>query len=70
MKPLLVRVIDDAEAYGVGVTTLVDPRDYKTWHIEVDARRANPDPAAVNAFIDAQTGDKFKDKILSWCRRV
>jgi len=70
LKPLLHRVIGDAEEYGVGVTTLADPSDYKTWRVEVDARRASPDPADVNAFIRAQTGSKFKDKILSWCRRV
>jgi hypothetical protein len=69
-KPALMRVINDAEEYGVGVTTLADPRDYRTWRVEVEARRANPDPAAVNAFINAQTGNKFKDKVLSWCRRV
>ena len=69
-KPLLPRVIADAEEYGVGVTTLADPRDYNTWRVEVAARRANPDPAAVNAFIYAQTGETFKDRVLSWCRRV
>ena len=70
LQPILQRLIRDAEEYGVGVTTLADPQDYKTWRVEVDARRANPDPADVNAFIRAQTGGEFKDKILSWCRRV
>ena len=70
LKPILQRVIGDAEEYGIGVTTLADPRDYKTWRVEVDARRANPEPADVNAFIRAQTGGEFKDTILSWCRRV
>lgn len=69
-KPAFLRVIADAKEYGVGVTTFADPRDYRTWRVEVEARRTNPDPAAVNAFINAQTGSKFKDKVLSWCRRV
>ena len=70
LKPILQRVIGDAEEYGVGVTTLADPRDYKTWRVEVDARKTVPDPADVNAFIRVQTGDEFQDTILSWCRRV
>jgi hypothetical protein len=70
LQPILQRLIRDAEEYGVGVTTLVDPQDYKTWRIEVEARRASPDPADMDAFIRAQTGEEFQDKILSWCRRL
>ncbi|MEJ1962408.1 MAG: hypothetical protein WDO56_13050 [Gammaproteobacteria bacterium] len=70
LKSILQRVIGDAEEYGVGVTTLADPQDYATWRVEVDARRANPDPADMDAFIRAQTGAEFKEKILSWCRRL
>jgi hypothetical protein len=69
-KDNLLRVIADAEEHGVGVTTLADPRDYKTWRVEVDARRGSPDLARLNSFIHTQTGDEFRDKILTWCRRV
>ena len=64
------RVIGDAEKHGVGVTTLADPADYKTWRVEVDARRANPDPADVDAFIHGRTGREFQNRMLSWCRRL
>ena len=70
LKFVLQRLIGDAEEYGVGVTTLADPHDYRTWRVEVEARRATPDPADMDAFIRAQAGDEFQDKILSWCRRV
>ncbi|MEJ0040589.1 MAG: hypothetical protein WDO68_31980 [Gammaproteobacteria bacterium] len=70
MKSVLERLICDAQEHGVGLITIENPEDYETWRVEVDPRRANPDPADLNAFIRTQTSVEFKDKILSWCRRV
>ena len=45
-----------------------DAANYDTWDIEVDARRANPNPADLDEFIRTQTNGKFKEKVVGWCR--
>jgi hypothetical protein len=70
LRSVLERLTSDARAHGVGVTTLADPRKYETWRVEVEARRANPDPLDIETFVAEQTDDQFKRKIAQWCREI
>jgi hypothetical protein len=68
LEPVLERLIGDAQEHGVGLVIIGDAADYRTWDIEVDARRSDPNPADVDAFIRTQTNDDFRETILNWCR--
>ena len=70
LGPLLERLRDDADNHGVGLVVIGDPEDYETWDFEVDPARHEPDPANMNNFIETQTSDEFKDKIIGWCRTL
>jgi len=70
LGPMLERMISDSQEHGVGFVLVGDAANYETWDIEVDARRANPNPAELDAFIRTQTSDEFREKILGWCRNV
>jgi hypothetical protein len=70
LEPMLERLIGDAQEHGVGFVTIGNAASYDTWDFEVDARRANPNPADLDAFIRTQTSDAFREKIVSWCRNV
>ena len=70
LEPVLERLIADAQEHGIGFVIIADAANYETWDIEVDARRGNPNPADLDAFVRTQTSDEFKEKILGWCRNV
>jgi hypothetical protein len=70
LEPVLERLIGDAQEHGIGLVILGDAANYETWDIEVDARRNNPNPADMDAFVRTQTSDEFKGRILGWCRNV
>jgi hypothetical protein len=70
LKSVLERLIGDARTHGVGVITFADPQKYETWRVAAKPGRANPDPADLEAFIDDQTSDEFRNRIVEWCRRV
>lgn len=70
LKPVLERLVGDARTHGVGLITFADPQKYETWRVAAEPRRVDPDPADLEAFIDDQTSDEFRNRIVEWCRRV
>jgi hypothetical protein len=47
-------VAEAARAHGIGVVTAANPLDYETWEEREEARRTEPDPERLNAFIATQ----------------
>ena len=70
LESVLERLVGDAQEHGIGFVVIGDVANYDTWDIEVDARRSNPNPADLDAFIRTQTSNEFKEKVLGWCRTV
>lgn len=66
--PELDMCVDEARRFGVGVVSFVDPRDFKTWEVHVDAERHEPDPALLDEFIAAQLPHATKHELQRWLR--
>ncbi|MGH3913586.1 MAG: hypothetical protein ACRDTC_09260 [Pseudonocardiaceae bacterium] len=56
-------VAEAARAHGIGVITAADPEDYDTWEDREEARRIEPDPERLNAFVATQLSDATRDLI-------
>ncbi|MDQ7907638.1 hypothetical protein RB614_24250 [Phytohabitans sp. ZYX-F-186] len=56
-------VAEAARAHGIGVVTAADPQDYDTWEEREEARRVEPDPERLNAFVATQLNDTTRDLI-------
>lgn len=69
-KSLLDRLCLDSESHGIGLIVVANPDEYETWDFEIEPSRNDPDPADLDLFIRTQTSEKFKDKVLRWCRTV
>jgi hypothetical protein len=66
--PELDVCVDEARRFGVGVVSFVDPRDFKTWEVHLDAERHEPDPALLDEFIATQMSDETKHELQRWLR--
>lgn len=66
--PELDVCVDEARRFGVGVVSFVDPRDFKTWEVHLDADRHEPDPALLDEFIATQLSDATKHELQRWLR--
>jgi hypothetical protein len=62
------RAAEEAKRHGIGLILVSDPLDYEAWDELVEARRHEPDPAALNDFIAAQLSDGAKEEITTWFR--
>jgi hypothetical protein len=56
-------VAEAARTHGIGVITAADPNDYDTWEDREEARRVEPDPERLNAFVATQLTDATRDLI-------
>ena len=61
---VIADVEEEARSHGVGFITAGDPSDYQTWEERVEARRVEPDPERLDAFISKQLSDKTR-RIIS-----
>jgi hypothetical protein len=61
-------IVAEAERHGVGVIAATQPGDYDTWDTLVSARRAAPEPEALNDFVAIQLSDEGKQDIVRWIR--
>ncbi len=69
-KSLVDRLCLDSESHGIGLIVVAKPHEYETWNFEIEPSRNDPDPADLDLFISTQTSEKFKEKVLRWCRTV
>jgi hypothetical protein len=51
------RIQDECERLGIGLLTFSDPQDYNTWDPKAKARRNDPDPDVMEAFLSQQLDD-------------
>lgn len=63
LEDAVADVAEAARGHGVGVVTAGDPDDYNTWEEREEARRVEPDPERLNAFVATQLGDSTRDLI-------
>ena len=63
MEETVADVADAARSHGIGVILFGDPGDYQTWEDREDARRVEPDPERLNAFVATQLSDTTRDLI-------
>jgi hypothetical protein len=56
-------VADVARQHGIGVVTVGDPAAYQTWDEREEARRVEPDPERLDAFIATQLSEQAKNRI-------
>jgi len=56
-------VAEAARTHGIGVVTAADPDDYDTWEEREEARRVEPDPERLNAFVATQLSENTCDLI-------
>jgi hypothetical protein len=54
LEETLADVAEVARSQGIGFVLAGDPADYDTWEERVEARRAEPDPERLDAFIATQ----------------
>jgi hypothetical protein len=59
-----VRVVHEAQRLGIGLIEFNDPANYDTWEIIVPPVRRQPEPEAVEEFIEVQLSQEIKDNIL------
>jgi len=59
-------VADAARLHGIGLITAIDPTNYDTWEIVVDAVRTDPDPARLNRFLVSQIEQNNRDAWREW----
>lgn len=60
--------IDEARRFGIGLVAFVDPRDFRTWEVHVDADRRSPDPEVLDEFIATQLPEASKHELQRWLR--
>jgi hypothetical protein len=65
---VLERITEEAERHGVGVIVASSPAEATTWETLVDAERKEPDPEALNEFIDVQLSEPTKRELSLWAR--
>lgn len=59
-------IFDNCKAYGLGLITLAAPDDARTFEVHLEAARGEPDPAAVDDFIDTRFPEQHKARLLAW----
>lgn len=64
LEEAVADVAEAARAHGIGVITAADPSDYETWEDREEARRVEPDPERLNAFVATQLSSSTRDVIL------
>lgn len=63
LEDAVADVAEAARTHGIGVITAADPNDYDTWEDREEARRIEPDPERLNAFVATQLTDATRDLI-------
>jgi hypothetical protein len=63
LEDAVADVAEAARSHGIGVITAVDPEDYNTWEDREEARRVEPDPERLNAFVATQLDGATRDLI-------
>lgn len=63
LEDAVADVAEAARTHGIGVITAADPDDYDTWEDREEARRVEPDPERLNAFVATQLTDATRDLI-------
>jgi hypothetical protein len=64
----LATCIEEARRFGIGFVSFVDPREFETWEVHVDARRREPDPEVLDEFIATQLTDTARHDLQRWLR--
>ena len=65
---LIEDLAGEARRHSVGLIVTSNISDYDTWDFRVEAGRREPDPAALNEFIDAQIEEDNKSKLAKWVK--
>lgn len=60
---IIADVEEEARSQGIGFVAAGDPSDYETWEERVEARRVEPDPERLDAFISKQLSEKTRRMI-------
>ncbi|WP_137113483.1 hypothetical protein [Mesorhizobium sp. GR13] len=60
------RIESLAEKHGIGLILAADPADLSTWEFRVEAKRNEPDPERLDAFIGGLREKANRDEILKW----
>ncbi len=60
------RIESLAEKHGIGLILAADPADLSTWEFRVEAKRNEPDPERLDAFIGGLREKSNRDEILKW----
>lgn len=63
LEEAVADVAEASRAHGIGVITAADPGDYNTWEDREEARRIEPDPERLNAFVATQLSGLTRDLI-------
>ncbi|MFY1636280.1 hypothetical protein ACN27F_23910 [Solwaraspora sp. WMMB335] len=63
LEDAVADVAEAARTHGIGVVTAADADDYDTWEEREEARRVEPDPERLNAFVATQLTDQTRDLI-------
>ncbi len=59
-----LRIMQEAQRLGIGLIVFDNPADYDTWEILVAPTRRQPEPEAVEEFIEVQLSQQIKDELL------
>ncbi len=61
-------MFEQAQRYGVGVIRMLDPRDFATYTRPLQARRGEPAPGKIDAFIEERFGVANRLALVRWLR--
>jgi hypothetical protein len=62
----LLRCVEEARRFEVGLVVFTNPTDFATWDTRVHAVRKNPDPELMDGFIATQLSSDGRDELLRW----
>ncbi len=69
-KARIDAVIAEAARHGIGVLTSSSTADYEKWHLELDARRSDADPVAIEDFVLGQVSKQVRDEFQTTLMRI
>jgi hypothetical protein len=64
----LSAMLGQAQRYGVGIIRMLDPRDFRDYVRLLEARRGQPAPGKIDAFVEERMGPANRLALERWLR--